>query len=84
MFGMNVQGPANFYVDNESVVNSVTRPDSRLKKKHLSICYHSVREAVAAGKIRVSWIDSESNISDILTKILPGPKLRELVDKILY
>jgi hypothetical protein len=43
-----------------------------------------VREAVAAGKIRVGWIESGNNISDILTKILPGPKLRELADKILF
>mmetsp|Transcript_17179 Transcript_17179/g.37505 ORF Transcript_17179/g.37505 Transcript_17179/m.37505 type:complete len:85 (-) Transcript_17179:184-438(-) len=84
MFGMNVEGPANFYVDNESVVKSVTMPDSRLKKKHLSICYHAVREAVAAGKIRVGWIASERNLSDILTKILPGEKLRELAGKILF
>ena len=40
MFGVPLPNPANTYCDNESVVNSSTFPESRLKKKHCSIAYH--------------------------------------------
>ena len=42
-FGMLVKGHSCMYVDNESVFKSVTMTESRLKKKHLSICYQAVR-----------------------------------------
>ena len=47
MFGIPVEGPKDIMCDNNSVVNSAQRPESALSKKHLSICYHQVREAVA-------------------------------------
>ena len=52
--GVPVASPSTMVVDNESVVNSVSVPESRLKKKHLSICCHSVREAVAGGTALLS------------------------------
>ena len=51
MMGINLDGPAIMRVNNGSVVSSVSVPESKLKKKHLSICYHAVREVIAAGII---------------------------------
>ena len=51
MFGIPLEGAANIFCDNQSVVTSSTVPESTLKKKHNSIAYHRVREAVAAGTI---------------------------------
>ncbi len=48
MFGIPVDGPANVFCDNNSVVINVTIPTSPLKKKHNAIAYHRVREAIAA------------------------------------
>ena len=76
MFGMRVEGPANIYLDNELLAKSVTMPEFTSKTKHLSTFYHAVREAVAGGK---GW-----NLSDYLTKVLDGPKIREVVRKILH
>ena len=59
MFRMNVDGTANFYVDNESVVNSVTRPNSRLKKKHLSIC-HLMPLAIRKQWMQVRFVSAGS------------------------
>ena len=53
MMGINLDGPAIMCVDKGSVVSSISVPESKLKKKHLSICYHAVREAIAAGIIQV-------------------------------
>ena len=41
---------------------------SVLNKRHNAICYHRVREAQAAGTIRVGWIPGEHNLADLFTK----------------
>ena len=51
MFSIPVEGPTDMMCDNNSVLNNSQHPDSILSKKHLSICYHRVREAVARGVI---------------------------------
>lgn len=70
MFGVPIDGPANVFCDNESVVKNSSMLASTLNKKHSSIAYHSVRWAVAAGIIRVAWIPTDSNLADALTKRL--------------
>ena len=59
-------------VDNQAVVINTSLPSSTIKKKHNSITYHRVREAVAAGIVKVAHIRSTMNVADILTKPL-GP-----------
>ena len=46
MFGIPIEGPTNVFCDNETVFKNMTIPESTLKKKHNSICYHCCREAV--------------------------------------
>ena len=55
-----------------------------LKKEHNAIAYHSVREAVAAGIIHITKVPTETNLADMLTKPLPGPRLRELCQIVVY
>jgi hypothetical protein len=74
MFGVPVDGPANVFCDNRGVVRNVSIPESTLMKKHNAINYHAVREAAAAGILRVGKEDGETNIADLLTKVLSGQK----------
>jgi hypothetical protein len=84
MFGIPISGPANLFCDNNGVVANCTIPESTLKKKHNAIAYHKVREAVAQGTIRIAKEDSKTNLADILTKPLPGPRMKDLLSRILY
>jgi len=84
MMGIEVDGPTNMFCDNESVVKNATRPDSMLKKKHCAIAYHRVREAQARNVLRIAWESTISNLSDIFTKILDGPRHHELTRCILW
>jgi hypothetical protein len=70
MFGVPVDGPADVYCDNQGVVNNTSKPESTLSKKHNSINYHIVREAAAAGILRVGKEDTQTNIADVFTKAL--------------
>ena len=47
-------------------------PESVLHKKHNAINYHVVQEAVAANILRDGKEDGQTNLADLLTKIVPG------------
>jgi len=84
MMGVEVSGPTKVFCDNESVVKNATRPKSALKKKHVAIAYHRVREAQAAGIVEIAYEPTKTNLADILTKPLPGPQKHELAERILW
>ncbi len=84
MFRIPIEGPANTFVDNNSVVLNATVPTSTLKWKHNSIACHRVCEAIATNVIRIAKVSGKKNIADILTKPLPANDLTYLVRKVLY
>jgi len=67
-----VDEPAYIYGDNQSVLANTSRPESTLKKKSNSICYHFVREGCARDEWRTSYVNTHDNVSDLLTKPLPS------------
>jgi hypothetical protein len=84
MFGIPIDSSTIVFFDNEAVVQNVIRPESTLKKKHVSIAYHRCREAQAAGYIKIGFIKGMENLADMLTKVLPGPRLRKLMESIFH
>jgi hypothetical protein len=84
MMGIAVTGPTSVFCDNASVVQNSTAPESTLKKRHNAIAYHRAREAQAAGIIRVAWENGDTQIADLLTKLMPGPRLKELIGYVLW
>ena len=79
-----VAGPAYVFCDNKGVVSNASIPESTLSKKHNAINYHAVREAVAAGIIRVGKEDGNTNLADLLTKVLEGQRRWDLVGSMTY
>ena len=84
MFGIPIDGPANVYCDNQAVRMNTTIPESTLKKKHNSICYHLCREAIASNTMRVSKKGTEKNLADLFTKILSHIRHHFLLDRFTY
>ena len=84
MFGVPILGPTNVYCDNEAVTKNCSIPESTLKKKHHSIAYHRNRESVAAGTIRITKEDSETNLADVFTKLMTALRRNQLFDKFMY
>jgi hypothetical protein len=84
MMGIPLSGPTSVFCDNESVVKNSTAPESTLKKRHNAIAYHRAREAQAAGIIRVAWESGDTQIGDLLTKLMPGPRLKDLIGYVLW
>ena len=84
MFGIPIEGPTNVFCDNEAVFNNTSIPDSTLKKKHTSICYHQAREAVAACTMRVAKEGTATNLADLFTKPLTDSRRAFLLDRFTY
>ena len=84
MFGVEVEGPADIFCDNEAVTKNCSIPESTLKKKHHSIAYHRNREAVAAGTVRIAKEPTESNLADLFTKPLSKARRDALLDRFMY
>jgi hypothetical protein len=76
MMGVALSGPTFFYGDNMSVVHNTQRPESVLKKKSNSICYHAVHESAVMGESIIGHVPSVDNPADICTKVVPGGQKR--------
>ena len=82
MMGIPIDGFTNVFCDNESVFKNASLAESRLTKKHNSICFHRVRECVASKILMPFKVDTKYNLADLLTKSLPPMKrmtLRQLI-----
>ena len=67
-FGVPVTRAARIFGDNMSVLLNISSPDSQLKKKHLCIAYHILRENCASSALEPFYVPSNQNYSDFLTK----------------
>ena len=68
MMGISMSSPSYIYGDNMLVIHNSSKPESVLRKKSNSVCYHSVHESVAMDGSLVGHILSKDNIADLLTK----------------
>ena len=84
MFGIEImEDETKIYGDNNAVILNTSVPESKLKKKHHSINYNYVREAVASGIALIFKVNTGSNLADLFTKLLDKVKRKEIVQKIL-
>jgi hypothetical protein len=83
MMGFTLDGPANMFGDNQSVILNTTIPSSQLKKKIHACAYHRIREMITCRAIRFMHCQSILNVADVLTKPLNGVMHRRLVEPIL-
>jgi hypothetical protein len=69
--------------DNKSVLCNTTAPGSTLKKQSSAITYHFVRKGLALDAWRTTYVNTDENVADLLTKPLSGAKRAKFVQMIL-
>ena len=84
MFGVPIEGPVNMFIDNKYMFVSSTTPEAVNKKKHTSISFHRIREAVAGQWLRIAHIPGTQNLADFLTKSVPANILHHLCGSIFW
>ena len=54
--------------DNQSAISIAKNPVQSQRTKHIDIKYHFLRNLVQSKKMQLSYIPSECNVADALTK----------------
>jgi hypothetical protein len=81
VFGIDVQVP--IYCDNQSAIALSKNDTYHQRTKHIDIRYHFVRERVKSNDITVTWIPTQEQQADLLTKMLPTKQFQLLRDKLM-
>ncbi|KMQ87247.1 retrovirus-related pol polyprotein from transposon tnt 1-94 [Lasius niger] len=69
--GCECENPTILHIDNQNAIRLVKNPEYHKRTKHIDIRYHYIKEKVEDSEIIVSYIPSELQRADILTKALP-------------
>jgi hypothetical protein len=73
MLGAPIKELSHIFCDDTSVVCHTIAPESALRKKSDAIaCHCCVQEAVAMKEILIVSKPADTNLSDLMTKVLPG------------
>ncbi|RVW49045.1 Retrovirus-related Pol polyprotein from transposon RE1 [Vitis vinifera] len=75
-------GPMKFYCDNKSAINIAHNPIQHDRIKHIEIDRHSIKEKLEEGVVCMSYVPSEHQLDDILTKGLNNSMFHDLVFKL--
>ena len=84
MLGVPIDISTDMFCDNEAVYKNASIPESQIWKKHHSIAYHMSRESVPSGAYQKAKEDTETNLADLFTKVLPRPRRELLLNKFTY
>ncbi|KAK1646740.1 hypothetical protein QYE76_064545 [Lolium multiflorum] len=64
--------PFVIYCDNMGAIANAQEPHKRLK--HIKLRYHSIREYIEDGEVKICKVHTDLNVADPLTKALPRAK----------
>lgn len=76
------QGPVVFFEDNQAVIFMMTRQETNFqtKSKHVRVRYDFLREQVADKKITFTYLPTDLQLVDVMTKPLIGEKFQYFRD----
>jgi hypothetical protein len=81
--GASSPGPIVIYEDNQGCIALGHNPIYHKRSKHIAIRYHFVRERIQSGDIKLSYLPTDQQLADLLTKPLPAPRTQLLTLKVL-
>jgi hypothetical protein len=84
MMGIPLSGSTYIFGDNKSQVTNSSRPESTLKKKCNSICYHAICELFAIDETLLTHIRTRENLADFLIETTIGTKCHKLVSGVVH
>ncbi|KAK1694421.1 hypothetical protein QYE76_011118 [Lolium multiflorum] len=66
--------PLVIYRDNMGAIANAQEPRSHKRLKHIKLRYHSIREYIEDGEVKICKVHTDLNVADPLTKALPRAK----------
>ena len=62
--------PVDIVKDNQGAIKTAYNRHSSKQTRHIDIIYHLIRDAVDEGKVRITYVKTEDQHADVLTKPL--------------
>ena len=81
--GIEPSGPTTIYEDNQSCIKFVANQKFSSRSKHIDVKRRFVEESVAKQNLKLTYVPSQDNIADMLTKPLPPATFGKLRDQII-
>lgn len=72
------QGKLNIFCDNTSAINISKNPVQHSRTKHIDLRYHFIRDLVEKDILELSFVPTEHQLADILTKPLDTDRFETL------
>ena len=66
-------------VDNQGTIALAKNPVHQQRSKHIDVRYHFLRDVVSDGVVKLSYVPSNENVADVLTKPMTGRKITDLL-----
>ena len=77
-----LKSPIRLYSENQSAITIAYGNQQHTRTKHFDIRLYFLRDTIEYGQITIQYLPTDQMLADILTKGLPGPKVKSLVDKL--
>ena len=77
--GFQVKKPVEVYVDNLGAIFMANNRSATTRTKHIDLRKHFVNDLVEKGIVKVDFVKSEENVSDIWTKNVSGKLFKKHV-----
>ena len=74
--------PMKLYCDNKSAIDIAHNPVQHDRTKHVEIDRHFIKEKLDNGTIALTYIPTDSQVADVLTKGLPKSKFEHHLSKL--
>jgi hypothetical protein len=68
--------PVTLYCDNQAALTLATTNNYHAQTKHINIRFHFIRHSVQNGVFKLIYCPTDDMVTDILTKALPGWKVK--------
>lgn len=70
--------PTVIYCDNQGAIALIDQIGESKRTKHIAVRYHYTRERVASGDVIFTYIGTDEQLADLLTKALAKIKMQQL------
>ena len=67
------------YIDNQSAMKLAKHLMTKPASRHILLRYHWLRDQVRDGRLKLEYVNTDDNLADPFTKVLPKFKIRNLL-----